>query len=215
MDSPLSMTGEKGHTFLTLVILSSQILTVKSILSAKMLTNVMLVQALIMHVIPIQLVLTLMAPMIVSLISDRNPITTANSILFVSMNVIPMPASTMPVISTLPVLTMMDLLFVIVTSVGSQIMTVNMIPSLLTSTSVMLTLISHMLVTSILHAPTRIVPMFASVMTAGSQTPMVFSIQSASTLMNAKMELKRVISTQPEKIHLAHTFAFVFYLQLC
>ena len=115
-----------------------------------------------------------------SAIMVGNPITMVDSILSVSilMNLMPMPALTMPVISSLPVLTIMHLMFVTVSSVWSQLMTVNTIPSVLTSTSVMLTLVSHMLVTLILHAPTTMVYTFASVMTAGCQTPMVSLIQS-------------------------------------
>ena len=152
-----------------------------------------------------------------SAIMVGNPITMVDSILSVSilMNLMPMPALTMPVISSLPVLTIMHLMFVTVSSVWSQLMTVNTIPSVLTSTSVMLTLVSHMLVTLILHAPTTMVYTFASVMTAGCQTPMVSLIQSGSTLMNATMELKRVISTHPVKIQLAYTFTIVSYLRLC
>ena len=140
-----------------------------------------------------------------------NAITMVNSILSVSIlfNLMPMPALTMPVISSLSVL------IITVSSVWSQIMTVNTIPCVLTSTSVMLTLVSHTLVTSILNTPTTMVFTFASVMTAGSQTLMVSSIQSGSTLMNAAMELKRVISTHPVKIQLAYTFAIVSYLRLC
>ena len=50
-----------------------------------------------------------------------NPITMVNTILsvLILMNVMPMTASTMPVISSLSVLTMMDLMFVSVTSVRS------------------------------------------------------------------------------------------------
>ena len=139
-----------------------------------------------------------------------NAITMVNSILSVSIlfNLMPMPALTMPVISSLSVL------IITVSSVWSQIMTVNTIPCVLTSTSVMLTLVSHTLVTSILNTPTTMVFTFASVMTAGSQTLMVSSIQSGSTLMNAAMELKRVILTHPVKIQLAYTFAIVSYLRL-
>ena len=163
-----------------------------------------------------RIVLIMTAHTFASVIMLGNPITMVNSILSLSIliNVMPMPASTMPVILTLPVLLMINFMFLTVTSVRSQLKTVNTIPSVLTSTSVMPTLVSHMLVTLILHAQTTMVLMFASVMTAGSQTLMVSSIPSASTLMNATMELKRVISTQPVKIQLAHRFAIVYYLQL-
>ena len=43
---------------------------------------------------------------------------------------------------------------------------------------------------------------------------MVSSIQSVSTLMNATIELKRVISIEPVNVQLAHTFAILSYLQL-
>ena len=60
---------------------------VNSILSANVMTYVMLVQTLIMHVIPIQLVSTLMAAMIVSVISDWDQITMVYQILSVSMSI--------------------------------------------------------------------------------------------------------------------------------
>ena len=74
------------HIFVIVIWDGSPTMMVKSILSAEMLTNVMLVQALVMHLITIQLVPTPMAPMIVSVISDGNQTTMVIQILSVSMS---------------------------------------------------------------------------------------------------------------------------------
>ena len=60
------------HIFVIVILDGSPTTMASSIPSAKMLTNVMLIPALSMLVIPIRLVPTLMAPMIASVISDGN-----------------------------------------------------------------------------------------------------------------------------------------------
>ena len=159
-----------AHTSVTPIMIGNLNKMVNQILFALILMNVMRKLVLTTHVTstPIDLIMT--AHTFVSAIMVGNPIRMVNSILSVSILMYVMPASIMPVISTLPVLKMIDLMFVTVISVRSQIVTVNTILSVLTSTILMLTLVSHMLVTSVMHAPTTMVLKFISVMTAGSQS---------------------------------------------